>query len=114
MSNVLPSAVTLLTSENYPLGDRFQKSMQESQGDYQVVLAGNGDGNFGGGSDIPASAFGMSVIREVSGVTKSDNSVILVAAPKADGSGILLKAAGTNAPAQYTGTFNMRVKGQML
>lgn len=112
MANLTSSGVKLLTSENYPLGDRFQKSMHESQGDYQVVLVAQGDG--ADGSNIPASAFGMSVIREVSGVVKSDNSIQLVATPKYDGSGILLKAAGTNAPAQYTGTFNMRVKGQMV
>lgn len=112
MADLTSSAVTLLTSENYPLGDRFQKSMQESQGDYKVVLAAQGDG--GAGSNIPAAAFGMLVIREISGVVKSDNSIQLVATPKYDGSAILLKAAGTNAPAQYTGTFNMRVKGQVL
>lgn len=112
MPDLTSSGVTLQTSENYPLGDRFQKSMQESQGDYQVVLAAQGDG--AAGSNIPAAAFGMSVIREISGVIKSDNSVMIVATPKADGSAILLKAAGTNAPAQYTGTFNMRVKGKVL
>lgn len=107
MANLAASAVTVLAS--YPMGDRFGKDMQESQLDAVVILAAQGDG--GAGSDIPAAAFGMSVIRDVCSIVKSDNSVILVGAPKADGSSILLKAAGTNAPAQYTGTFNMRVKG---
>lgn len=110
MANLAASAVTKLAS--YPMGDRFQKDMQESQVDVSVVLLAQGDGT--NGNDIPAAAFGMSVIREVCNITKSDNSIVLVGAPKYDGSGILLKAAATNAPAQFTGTFNMRVKGRLI
>lgn len=109
MANLTSADVTLTTSEDYPLGDRFGKIMQESQGDYHVVLSAHGDGTTS--HDIPAAAFGKSVIREVPVCVKSDNSIILVAVPKYDGSAILLKAAGTNAPAQFTGTFLMRVKG---
>lgn len=110
MANLTSAGVTKLAA--FPLGDRFQKDRQESVVDFTVVLAAQGDG--ADGSNIPASAFGMSVIREVTTITKSDNSIILVGAPKYDGSGILLKAAATNAPAQFTGTFNMRVKGRLV
>jgi hypothetical protein len=112
MANVAPANVVLRNSDTYPLGDRFQKDMMESQGDYAVTLAGNGDGTVG--NDIPASAFGLQFIHSVTDVVKTDNTLVLSAAPKADGSGILLKAAGSNAPAQYTGVFNMRVKGRIL
>lgn len=112
MANVAPSNVTLLNSQTFPLGDRFGKDMKESQGDYSVVVTACGDGTTG--HDIPASAFSMSQITEVVSVVKSDNSLILKASPKVDGSSILLSNAGSNAPAQYTGTFNMRVKGLVL
>ncbi len=111
MANVASTDVTILAG-GFPLGDRFQKDMQESQLDVSVVLDAAGDGT--STHLIPASAFGMWVIREVSGIVKSDNSVILKGSPTASGDGILLSNAGSNAPAQYTGTFNMRVKGQVL
>jgi hypothetical protein len=110
MANLAASAVAILAG-GYPMGDRFQKDMQESQYDVQVTLLAQGDGT--AGNDIPASAFGMSQINSVTDIAKTDNSLVLVGAPKADGSGILLKAAGSNAPAQYTGIFNMRVKGKV-
>jgi hypothetical protein len=109
MANLAPSAVTV--KSNFELGDRYQKSMQESVLDLTLVLAAQGDGT--SGNDIPASALGLSVIYECSSAVKADNSIILVAAPKADGSGILLKNAGSNAPAQFTGTFSIRVRGRV-
>lgn len=110
MADLASSAVTVRAS--FPLRDGFGKSRFESVRDLTVVLAAQGDGS--AGSNIPAAALGFSAIYSVESITKSDNSIILVGAPKTDGSAILLKAAGTGAPAQYTGTFNMRVRGRLL
>lgn len=60
---------------------------------------------------IPASALGWTVIEEASTFVKDDNTLVVAAAPSADGSKLLLKAAATNAPADYTGTFIGTVRG---
>lgn len=49
--------------------------------------------------DLPASLFGMNIIDEVSPLVKSDNSLIVTAAPAYDGLSLLGKAAGSAAPA---------------
>jgi hypothetical protein len=74
-----------------------------------VTLSTHGSGS--AGEKIPASAFGLSTFEECGVLTKSDNTVVVVAAPSADRTEMLLKAAGTNAPASVTGTYNFVVKG---
>jgi hypothetical protein len=60
---------------------------------------------------IPASAFGLTTVEECSPLTKTDDTIIVVAAPSNDKTFILLKAAGTNAPASVTGAYKCVVKG---
>jgi hypothetical protein len=62
-------------------------------------------------SQIPASVFGLTTIKSCSPMTKSDNSLIVVAAPNYLGTLLLCKGAGDNAPAAATGTFKFTVKG---
>lgn len=60
---------------------------------------------------IPASALGFLKVEECSSAVLSDNTLVLVASPSADGTFVLLKAAATNAPDDYTGAFTLTVKG---
>lgn len=61
---------------------------------------------------LPASAFGFARFVGPAHFTKSDNSVVLVGVPSYDGTKLLLKAADTNAPADYSGTFAGVVSGR--
>ncbi len=63
---------------------------------------------------IPAAAFGMSKIAGSSPWTLSDNSIVVVANPNVLGTLLLLKAAATNAPADYTGAFTATIWGTAL
>lgn len=54
---------------------------------------------------IPASALGFSKFEGPVHLTIADNSIVLVGVPSADQSVLLLKAAGSNAPADFSGTF---------
>lgn len=60
---------------------------------------------------IAASLFGLTRITRAHSFRQSDDTVILNACPSYDGSKLLLKAAGTNAPADFTGTFRGVVMG---
>lgn len=60
---------------------------------------------------ILATAFGLSAFEESSSFSKNDNTEIVVAGVSADRSYLLLKAAGTNAPADFAATYNAYVKG---
>lgn len=60
---------------------------------------------------ILATAFGLSAFEESSPWSKTDNTEIVVAGVSADRSYLLLKAAATNAPADYAATYNVYVKG---
>lgn len=60
---------------------------------------------------ILATAFGLSAFEESSSWSKTDNTEVVVAGVSSDRSYLLLKAAGTNAPADYAATYNVYVKG---
>lgn len=60
---------------------------------------------------VLASAFGLSSFEDSSMWTQTDNTIILVAAPASDRTYLLMKAAGTNAPADASGAFNCVVRG---
>lgn len=60
---------------------------------------------------IPASVLKLTEIIGCSPLVQDDNTDILVAAPDYAGANLLLKAAGTNAPADFTGTFRGIVYG---
>lgn len=78
-----------------------------------IVLSSMG----GATNTIPASAFGLTTIREVSTLQKSDDTLAVPAAPSYDGTKIFLYnlAQATDAnrddPADFTGTFRCLVKG---
>jgi len=54
---------------------------------------------------IKASVLGFHSIEGPVTLIASDNSIMLVGTPSYDGTLVLLKAAGTNAPADFSGTF---------
>lgn len=60
---------------------------------------------------ITAASCGYHKFKGISYLTKSDDSVVLIGIPSADGSKLLLKAAGTNDPADYSGTFSGTISG---
>lgn len=60
---------------------------------------------------IPASVLGFSKIISAEPGILDTNAGIIVAAPSLDGTKLLLKAAATNAPADYSGTLVIRVLG---
>lgn len=63
-------------------------------------------------NNIPASAFGLTTILECSPLINDGNDLVVVGSPNYDGTLLLLKAAGSNAPADYTDTFRAIVRGQ--
>jgi len=76
----------------------------------QVALSGAGSGATS--NKIPASAFGLKKVEEVSLLVNDDSDLVIAASPNYAGTEIILKAAGTNAPASYTDTFRCIVKGE--
>lgn len=72
-----------------------------------LVLTGQGDAT----NTIAASLFDLTEIHSASPLVKSDDSITVVASPSYDKTKLLLKAAGTNAPATYSGTFKTTIRG---
>lgn len=72
-----------------------------------LVLSAQGDAT----DYIAASLFDLVEIHSATPLVKSDDSIVVVAAPSYDKSKLLLKAAGTNAPGTYTGTFKTTIRG---
>lgn len=105
MADLTPSGVVVarVASETRSNGLTFWEKY------VAMTLATHGD--LTAGQLIPASAFGLSTIEEVSSLVKSDDTLVLVATPSNDRQNILLKAAATNAPAAYSGVFKGVVKG---
>ncbi len=60
---------------------------------------------------VPAASFGFSKFRGIAYLTKSDNTEVILGVPSYDGTKLLLKAAATNAPADFTGTYHGVVAG---
>lgn len=101
------------------VGDRFSKTRQEVVKDVTMTLSGHGDGQ--SGSNIPAAALGFSKLYPSEGLlVSSDNSQLALQSPNYVGDSLLLIHAHTVgsaislAPAQFTGTFIGRVRGQAL
>lgn len=102
MANLASSAVTLVKwyYTNARVGSR-EKAVMVS-----LVLTGQG----GTTNKILASTLGLNSIERATTFTASDNSAVVVAAPSADGTFLLL---GTT-PADVTGTYSGTVFGQAL
>lgn len=60
---------------------------------------------------IPAEVLGLRKIQGCEPLVKTDDTLIVLAAPSTDRSQLLLKAAGTNAPGDYSGVFHVIVHG---
>lgn len=73
------------------------------------VLTLTGQGTVANSIDAATLGLGKSKITSCSNATATDNSLIVLAVPSFDGTKILLKAAGANTPADYTGTFRITV-----
>jgi hypothetical protein len=103
MASLASSGVTILDS--WTEGGNNGKKLNVYK--CSVVLSSMGTVANG----IPATAFRLSTIERVSPWTLSDNTIVLVAAPNVLKTAVLLKAAGTNAPADYSGTYECTVWG---
>lgn len=99
-------AASAVTPRNYwiekALGGKEIKVRQVT-----LVLTGQGDTT----DTIAASLFDLTEIHSVSPLVKYDNSICVVGFPSYDNSKLLLKAAATNAPATYSGTFKTTIRG---
>lgn len=75
----------------------------------QLVLNLTGQGS--ASNLIPASVLGLTKIVEATSAVKFDDSVGVTAFPDYTQDNLLLKNAGSNAPADYTGQFRITVRG---
>lgn len=92
---------------NYQEGGHTGKRL--SVFELQLVLATQG----GATNNIPASTWGLKKIVRSSVAVLSDNTKVVPTSPSADGSLLLFGGGASNAPADYTGTFNVTIWGQM-
>jgi len=101
MANLASSAVTL-TNTRYE-GLHRERKVQEGT----VALTGQGTAT----NKILAATLGLTFFRGISTLTKSDDTEVLIGVPSYDKSFLILKAAATNAPADFTGTYRYEVSG---
>jgi hypothetical protein len=103
MSALAASAVSV-TDTGYTGGVNGKKYRTR-----EVVLTLTGQGT--AANPIPASVLKLTEIVGCTPLVQDDDTDIVVAAPDYAGENLLLKAAGSNAPADYTGTFRGIVYG---
>lgn len=103
MANLAASAVTV-NAEYLGLGGNSKRGVFR---ELTLTLASMGTAT----NQIGATALGFEKILSSSPLIISDNTVMIVATPNYDGTLLLLKAAGTNAPADFTGTYKVTVFG---
>jgi hypothetical protein len=108
MANVTQQDVTLL--DHWTEGDVTGKRLSVLK--VQVDVDGAGAGS--AGAKIPASAFGLRKIEEVTNAVATDNSAVFVAVPNADGSEILIRNEDDDTPASITEEIQLLVKGETL
>jgi hypothetical protein len=106
MADVTSANVTLL--DHWTEGGLNGKRLTALK--VQVAITAAGSGATGG--KIPASAFGLREVEQVSNTVKSDNTAAHAMVPNANGSEVL--SMHNNSPANITGTYNFIVKGQTL
>lgn len=102
MADLAQTAVSITKATRLALTGGNRRILEVS-----LTLTGQGTAT----NKINASVLGLTKIIESSPLTASDNSLVIVAAPSADGTYLLLKAAGTNAPADYTATLLGVIQG---
>lgn len=103
MADLASSAVEI-TATGYTGGINGKKYRTRT-----VVLTLTGQGTTT--NKIPASVLSLTEIVGCSPLVQDDDTDIVVAAPDYAGDNLLLKAAGSNAPADFTGTFRGIVYG---
>jgi hypothetical protein len=101
MADLASSAVTL----NRSWYEGLQRNVQSK--DVTLVLSAQGTTT----NKIPASVLGFTKLLGGASLVKSDNTEIVLGVADYAGDNLLLKAAGTNAPADFTGTYRGVVKG---
>ena len=79
--------------------------------DVQAAISAAGSG--AASNKIPASAFGMSTIIEVSSAVNDANNSVLTASPNYADTEVLLSAGNSATPTSVTGTYRFIVKGIM-
>ena len=101
MADLALSAVTIL-------GSRYEGTKKEILvRECTVVLTGQGTAT----NKILASTLGFKGFKGQSIFTKSDNTEVLIGIPSYDKTFLILKAAATNAPADFTGTYRAELSG---
>jgi len=103
-----------LTSANVTLLDHWTEGATNGKrrSALKVSAAITGAGSGGSTAKIPAVAFGLRSIEEVSPLVKSDNAKQYIATPNAAEDEVLVQAGASNAPGDVTGTFVFVVRGQ--
>lgn len=76
--------------------------------DVNLTLSGQGTT----ANAINADTLGFKTFEGISTLTKGDDSEVVIGIPSVDKSQLLLKAAGTNAPAAFTGAYRGVVNGR--
>lgn len=105
MSDLSRSNVTILNSwtEGSVVGKRHT-ALQ-----VQAVISSAGSGI--SSNKIPASAFGLSSIIDISDLVRSDNNEVVNAAPNYAGTEVLTSAGNSTTPTSVTGTFRFIITG---
>lgn len=106
MANLASSAVTV----NAYYTGMGSNAKRYTFAELTLVLTGQGSAT----NKILASVLqmGFVTLKGCGTAVKSDNTVVLPAVPSTDGTFLLLGGGASNAPADYTGTFNITVWGQ--
>lgn len=102
MANLAATAVVV---NDYYFPHRDQVRIRKN---VTLTLTGQGTAT----NKILASVLGLISISSATPAVKTDDTLVIDAAPSTDGTFLLLKAAGSNAPADYTATVKLEVEGQ--
>lgn len=106
MADVTSANVTLL--DHWTEGGLNGKRFAALKVQVAITAAGSG----ATGAKIPASAFGLRVVEQVSNAVNAANTAAHPLVPSADESEVL--SMHNNVPANITGTYEFIVKGQTL
>ena len=107
MADLTRANVTILNSWT----EGSVSSKRHTALDVQAAISSAGSG--AASNKIPASAFGMSTIIEVSSAVNDANSSVLTASPNYADTEILLSAGNSATPTSVSGTYRFIVKGIM-
>ena len=103
MADLVPGSVTIVRQDSRALSNGITLWTKAAS----VTLASMGTA----ANKVLATAFGLSAFEESSAWSKSDNTEVVVAGISNDRSYLLLKAAASGAPFDYSGVYNVYVKG---